>query len=183
MNLEQNISNLQNLAQNAAEKLTVQVRLPEANRLRADVLNRITIDGKASDGTTIGAYSHKPASYSRKQFVKTGVFKPQGKNGKRKDAKTMYLIEGYHQLRGIQGMDNSKVVLDYSGDLRLDYQQETQGTTIVFGFTKESEAIKHKAVEKKYGKKIFPATEEELTDYNKRCAAAYSEITSRILKA
>lgn len=182
MNIQEYAQKLEGLTRKAAIELTNEVRVPAANLLRANVLNRISIDGKASDGSQIGQYSTKPAYYSRKQFVKTGVFKPQGKSGTNKSARSMYIPDGYKGLRGIQGMPNAKVIADYTGDLKLDYQQETEGTTILFGFTKETESRKHHSLTKRYGKNIFPATRNELEEFNESCKKGFAEVTLRILK-
>lgn len=181
MNLQEYTNNLKQLAGDASAKLALNIRVPAANMMLATIKNRIIREGKASDNSEIGRLSTKPAYFSRKAFVVKGAFKPQGKNGARKGAKSMYLPEGYAQFKGIQGRERSKANMQLSGSMMLDYQQAIQGATILQGFTNKKESDKRKGNEARFNKRIFPATEQEIQAYNKECAEGYAELTVKIL--
>lgn len=180
MNLQQHGERLKQLAAKTSAQATLSIRVPAANRLRGSVINRIANDGKASDGSKIGSYSTKPAYFSRNQFAKKGAFKPQGKI--RTGTKTMYIPTGYSGFRAIQGRKTDTVNLQLSGDLLLDYQQEERGAEILIGFTNKLQSDKRRGNEKRFGKNIFRATQQEVAAYNKECAEGYNKIIVNTLR-
>lgn len=180
MNMQEYINKLRELAVATTAQATLAIRVPAANRMRANVINRISNDGKATDGSKIGSYSTKPAYFSKAQFVRKGSFKPQGKV--RKGTKTMYIPTGYHGLRQIQGRRTDMKNLQYSGDMLLDFRQETQGSDILIGFIKKKESDKRKGNEKRAGKKILTPSQQEINEYNKECAEGYKELITSVLK-
>lgn len=181
MNLQEYNNNVKNLIGSISGQASLAIRVPEGNLLLATTKNRIIREGKASDNSEIGRLSTKSAYFSRKAFVVKGAFKPQGKNGTRKGAKSMYLPEGYAQFKGIQGRERSKANMQLSGSMLLDYQQGVQGNDIVQGFTNAKEIAKRKGNEEHFGKRIFPSTPQEIATYNKNCTAGYAELTVKIL--
>lgn len=185
-NLQQHLERIQRLALAASKEATLAIRVPAANRLRATVINRIVNEGKASDGSKIGNYSTRPAYYNRDAFVRKGSFRPVGKTGKTvfangKAHRSMYLPNGYLQLRSIQGRRTDTVNLQYSGDMVLDYQQQVTDTSILIGFTKKLQSDKRKGNEKRFGKPIFKPTTGEISAYNKECAQGYEALSLKIL--
>lgn len=185
MNLAEHLLRMRELAEKAAGEATMQIRVPAANALRGNIINRIQNQGVGSDGGKIGSYSRKPAYYSKRQFVKKGAFKPAGKSGADKfknglPHKSMYVPGGYGQLRDIQGRQSGYVDGTYSGDMMLDYQQQVTTKETLLGFTKEKESVKRKAFEQRF-KPVFRATTQEVQDYNKECAAGYAGLTLKIL--
>lgn len=205
---------LKQILEKAQQAKTEEIIIPAANAMLAAIKNRISRDGKASDGSLIGSYSTKPAYFSKKSFNKKAAFKPQGKSGftgqkivsakqyrvvkvKLKSGKiveriveekklkivkhipkSMYLEDGYFQFRGIQGLDNGKVNLFYTGDLLASYVLRSNSQGVYLGFDKEKQSELRKVLEdKKYKKKIFNASPQEIEEYNKEVAQALSEIT------
>lgn len=182
MNITEYNNKLKQLIGEKSGQLALSIRIPAANRMLATIKNRIINEGKSSTGADIGQYSRKPAYFSRDKFVKKGAFKGQGKNGKRKNAKTMYLPEGYYQFKGIQGRPNNIVNMSLSGSMMNDYQQQAKGTTIYQGFTNKKESDKRKGNEANFNKRIFPASQKEIADYNKEVATEYGNLVIKVLR-
>lgn len=182
MDLQQHLEQLKTLVGDKAKELTLAVRVPAANKLLADTKNRITNEGKASDGSKIGSYSTRPAYYSKNQFVKKGAFKPQGKAGRNKNAKSMYLQQGYKQFKEVQGRQSQFINSELSGDTMLAYQSQVQGNAdILQGLTTQKAAKIRQGNEKRF-KPYFKSTKEEIDAYNKECAEGYAKITIETLK-
>lgn len=191
---------LQELIKAASQRAVEAVFVPAAKELLGSIINRVTLDGKNSTAGNIGNYSTKEMYATRDQFVKKGAFKPQGKNGTdtvrtfritnqraqrtpvragQRPRKSMYLVNGYKELRDVQGMPTNNVRAFYSGDLMLSYvlQQETQ--RIILGLNKESSVKKKKGLEKKFGD-FLHATPEELAAYNKNVTEAWEGFVKRV---
>lgn len=194
MTLEEHNAKLQTLASQASQKAREGIVVSAGYSLLGAIKNRIIKDGKNSSGAQIGTYSTKPAYYPRGAFIKKGAFKPQGKNqifaqdGTRnkkikrdKGRKTMYLPEGYKELRQIQGRESGFVNLEYSGDLMLSYQGEPTDTAMLLGFTKESQLKKKEGLEGRYGD-VFHATKEEIDAYNKEVIEETNKLTVQLLQ-
>jgi len=186
------------------QNLSESVMLPAANRLLGTIKNRIVRDGLNSNNQKIGDYSTTPIYVSKEQFVKKGSFKPLGKGGfkgeriverklksgaikrsiKKTKPQTMYLENGYKQLREIQGMDISKINLKYSGDLIINnYKIATKGkTTILLGITTEEDAKKREGLEARFGA-ILSGTKEELKVYEDEVFKRYVKVLDAQLKA
>ena len=187
MDIKQYITRVSALAQAASKETTLAIRVPAANKMRATIINRIANEGRATDGSKIGAYSRKPGYYTQKQFVRRGAFQAVGKSGKATFAdgrphRSMYLQGGYGQLRDIQGRRTDVMNLQYSGDMLLDFQQQATDTAILIGFTKKKESDKRKGNEQRAGKKIFQASQTELAAYHKECAQGYAELSAKTLR-
>jgi len=175
MDSTQYISNMNELLQG----VSASAYLPAVNELLAEVKNRISRDGKNTAGGKTGDYSSKPMYASKKQFVRTGSFKPIGKTG-RKTKSTMYLAAGYKQLRQIQGRDTSAVNETYSGATMASYQISVHETDIVTGMTDKRAAAIRAGQEKKFGK-IFAAGQAELTAYAVNVAEIQAELITKIM--
>lgn len=80
------------------------------------------------------------------------------------DRKTMYLPEGYKELRNIQSLRTDIVNFRYSGDLLNSYQLQKMSQSVILGLTSEKSAKKREGLEKKFGD-VFHATEQEKQNY------------------
>lgn len=157
------------------------VAVPLANEMLAEVKNRIVLDGKGSNNAPIGQYSTKSAYFGREAFDKQGAFKPQGKFGARKDAKTMYIPTGYKGLRDVQGKPSDKINENYTGSTLAAYQQAQGEGFIVQGFTTQKSSLIRHGQELKRGD-IFKPTKEELTTYNTGFSKGIQDLQVKILK-
>jgi len=151
---------------------------PSAKELLAAIKKRIFTDGLNSNNSQIGNYSTVPVYATRKQFTKPGAFVPQGETQylatiKRGDktyqrkakVKTMYLPEGYKQLRDIQGLPTDKVNLKYSGKTQKAYIMEETTEAVLLGLnTYRASGIRSKQ-ERRFNAPIFIGTETELRNY------------------
>jgi hypothetical protein len=162
---------------------------PVATKVRDDMQQRIFEEGINGAGRKIGTYSRKAAYFSKKQFKKTGAFRPQGKReyikgSQRKtvdayDIKSkkkvkvsvsrgntqrtsMYLPNGYKELKAIQGYKYEFVNFAYSNQLRNQF-----GTRLAVNKNRvilqldDYNANKTSWLEDKYGKESFKHTEAE----------------------
>lgn len=182
------------------DKAIERIIVPPANKMLATIRNRIQVDGKNSNGQKIGSYSTEPMYASAGQFDKRSAFKPgkkahieastsirinaktlKVKRGKtiqnvvKQKMKTMYLVQGYKELRDIQGKPTDKVNLTYRGDLMASYQQQLTNNAVLQGLTSEFEALKREGLEKgtKYKKgygDILKPMASEIAQYKKDVA-------------
>jgi hypothetical protein len=85
----------------------------------------------------------------------------QFKNGKAR--RSMYLQNGYQQLKSVQGLESSFVDLTYTGDLRNDLTENLVATESGFtsGVSSETNAQKIAGLMTKYGDDLFDLTEDE----------------------
>lgn len=216
MTLEQYTSRVDELVNLSSQRVIESVLYPAGNALLGAIKKRIQLDGKKTDGSQIGNYSTKPMYATVDQFDKTGPFNPRGKAetgatksgrdrittanvGGKKTAirnvqgfnaeirQSMYLPQGYKQLRQIQGKPTGFVNLTYRTDLILDYQANLDTNAVLLGFSKESESLKRKGLEegtkkrKGYGK-VFAPTAQEIKDYGDEVREEISSTIISILK-
>lgn len=215
MTPEEYISKLRQLRDSATEKAVQQILVPNGNELLANIKNRIVRDKKNSSGGQIGTYSTKPMYASQKQFDKKSAFNPgvraevssyrstsikinpktllvkKGKTNyetiSKQKMKTMYLQEGYKQLRDIQGKPTDGVNVNYTGSTNLSYQLQAKGKEVLLGFTDQESSNIRQGLEngtkgrKGYGK-IYYATQQEIANYNKNVAEDSKELTLKILR-
>lgn len=190
MTLEQYAQKIKELIEKSRSKAISNIMVSPANRLLATVKNRIIIQGENTAGNQIGQYSTKPMYASKKQFDKKRAFKPIKKKYVSTDAKapktvkgrkvlgtiytetgkTMYLQQGYKELRQIQDKPVDKVNLQYRGDLLLSYQQDVIGEgVIVQGLNKESEKKKRQGLEKRFKAPsgLLHPQQKEIDEYKK----------------
>ncbi len=102
----------------------VQLIFSAAEETHAMQVERIFGRGEKASGN-IGTYSAKPMYAGRKQF-NGGGFPGIGKTGRTnfnsgKPHQSVFLIEGYRQLKQMQGYESSFVNLTYSSELKQDF--------------------------------------------------------------
>lgn len=183
MDLHEYQNRLRQLATTASQRIAEAAVVPAGMRMLATIKNRIAQKGEATDGAEIGQYSTTPGYYSKEQFVKKGAFKPKGKAGSGRNPsprKTMYLEQGYRELRSIQGRRVDKININYTGDLLASYQYQKTAQALLLGLNNASQVPKREGLEKRFGA-IFYAQREELDVYNKEVTAAINDNTLRTL--
>lgn len=137
--------------------------------VQAAMAKRIFEEGTGGAGQKLGTYSTKPMYATKKQFVKSGAFKPQGKAGgkstfkNKRPRKSMYLPQGYKQLKQVQGMQSNYVNLQYSGALKQAFEGKLQRNAqqVTIGLVGKQNDKKLMALKAKYGTGIFKATPAE----------------------
>jgi len=142
--------------------------------LQADLLTRVFNEGKDASGSPIGQYSTEPM-YAKLNYpqVNNSRLKARGKGsvkGQRNQSlfkngnprKSMYLSGGYSELRQLVGRQNTKVDLNFTGNLLGDIRigSTVTGNELAFTTDKQSELASN--LETKYGKTIFAASEAEM---------------------
>lgn len=150
----------------------------------SDMGDRLFTNGIMGNGNKIGTYSTKPMYANKATFKNTGPFKPQGKNDKKRvfknkqPRKSMYLPNGYKQLKQIQGYESAFVNLTYSADLRRDFDTHlvVDGQRVVVKLTRVLNQLKAEGLTKKYGATLFRHTKQEVEFIKK-------EVTARIKEA
>jgi hypothetical protein len=106
--------------------------------------------------------------------VRKSSIKPKGKNSNEptfengKKRKSQYLPGGYSELRKVLGRQNQTVDLALSFALRGSIQVGVQDDKIVMAFNNDKELEKAKGNEKRFGKVIFDASEEEINTLVKK---------------
>lgn len=166
--------------------LAEDVILVPALELLAAIRLRISAEGKNSADGNIGSYSTKPIYVEPKVFIKGGfkagrkadkeaVFYGQ-KQVKKSVNKTMYLPEGYKELRDIQGLRTDIMNFKYSGDLLQSYQAQKFSQYVVLGLTEEKSVLKRGGLERRFGP-VFYATDQEKERYIKKVNFLLARIT------
>ena len=152
------------------------------NVMLADIINRIELDGKTSDGKTIGSYSKKEGWYSRDEFRQRTKFRAVGKTGK-KTKSTMYLSQGYYQLRDMQGLPVGTVNLAYTRDTnsRLRSHVDLSARTAEIGFSTEHAARVAAGNEKRYGAKIYTPGDQEMAKFAEEVADGIREVAEQLM--
>lgn len=184
MTIDEYIQKLQNLSSSAINDAREEVYIRGGNFLLANIKNRIQREGKDSTGSVMPGYSTKPSYFNRDQFVRKSSFSPKGKSGEKtfktgRERRSMYLENGYKELREIQGRQTQKRDLTYSGDLMLSYVLGTIENGIVLGFNQEKQSKKRKGLEDKNGGGIFYGTSEEIKEFNAYIIATEAEIVNK----
>lgn len=174
-----------------AETIVYPVATATLDKLR----QRLFQKGIEGDGSSTGTYSTASMYASKEQFKETGAFRAQGKSEsrlgqKRKtttvydissrkkksvavkknntERKSMYLPNGYKELRQIQGMETAFVNLQYSGDLFQDFTKlSVEGDKVVVKVSREINKKKIEGLTKKYGPSTFKHSKEEREFFNK----------------
>lgn len=162
---------------------TAKLIYPVATAVHDAVVNRIFEVGINGADVQIGKYSTDEAYFTRQQFNKKGAFKPQGKNSKKRkkengeDRTSMYLPQGYKELRQIQGYESNFVNLSYSRDLRKDFSTKLaiNNGVVVAKVNREINANKIQWLKEKYGIKTFEHTDEEKEFYQEEVAKKITE--------
>lgn len=144
--------------------------------LEANLKERIFYNGQDNAGGKIGGYSTKPmyASVNGTSQVRSSSLKARGKNatkGQRnqdtfangKKRKSMYLPGGYSEYRKVVGRQNSTVDLNLTGSLQKDIRMNPQDGQASIVFTTDEKALIAEGNEKRFGKTIFAASEQEIS--------------------
>lgn len=104
-----------------------------------------------------------------------------------KARKSMYLPDGYKELRSIQGRPSDRVNLTYTGSLMASYQLQAKRGSVLLGLTDEQSAKIREGLEQGpkrrlgYGK-VFEATVTELDNYNTEVTNAANNLTKSLLE-
>lgn len=193
---------LNEILKTSSQEIIDRAIVPAANNLLADIKNRIGLDGKDSDNNKLSGYSNKPAYFQKDDFVRKSSFRAVGQNGfkgerivlskkvkvkgqrkleriykvEKRAPKSMFIDDGYKGLRDIQGMDTTVKNLIYSGDMMLSYVMGKSDGEILLGFNNKEQSEKRKANEKREGKEIFKATDQEIKTYNEEFKKSYLDI-------
>lgn len=161
---------------------TTKLIFPAASKAHNALIERLFDKGVGGDNKDLGEYDSTPAYFSRKQFVKQGAFKPQGKKtakakqqgqtrrrnqleaGNSYERKSMYLPFGYKQFRAIQGRQVGFVDLQLSGDLRRDFSTKLKvdGEWLEARVSRKINQDKVSGLSDKYGRDTFHHTKEEV---------------------
>lgn len=89
--------------------------------------------------------------------------------------KTMFLEQGYKELRDIQGMDTNVKNLTYSGDFMNSYVLGVSDNQILLGLNNEEASKIRKGQERKNGGKILHASKKEMAEYRANVVKQYRE--------
>lgn len=141
-----------------------------------DIKLRITERGEMSNESPLAPYSTKPWNFKREDFVKRSAFQP-----KKPGQKTMYLEQGYKELRDIQGFRTDITNLKYSGDLiKSMIAFKESPNSFVLKFNSSHETIKSIKLEKQYGAPIFSGSVGEINRYE-NLVTDYANIHSPLI--
>lgn len=184
MNLTDHIESIKKLATQTSEQAAEFIIIPAASGMTANIINRNTQRGENTDGSKRGDYSTKPMYANKKQFVKQG-FRPQGKNSagdfnNGNKRQSMYLPNGYKQLRDIQGRRTDIKNYDYSGDLFSSFGFAKNDKGVAIGFRTEQASKVRKGLEERFGR-AFPPSEPEKNDYIKEVTEKTRELQVQII--
>ena len=129
-------------------------------------VERIFGRGEKASGP-IGNYSVKPMYAGKKQF-NGGSFVGIGKSGKTnfksgKLHQSMFLTQGYKQLRDTQGYESDFVNLTYSADLKQDFAASLtiSNGSVFSGVSNPENVAKLEGLMLKYGDDLFDLSDEE----------------------
>jgi len=89
---------------------------------------------------------------------------------------TMYLPQGYKELRDIQGFRTDVVDLTYRGELKKDFAIAQDGQAFLIGFKTKPQSDKRFALERQFGP-VFYATTQERTKYLQAAAFNLNRLT------
>lgn len=212
MDLSQLANELQGVFDAIAEQRAAEITIFAASQLSMSIQERIFDSGKDSgDSGIANSYSTKPMYANREQVGggfkpigkgfktessikkgKSGVEKLRitikSKGGKsprkdtKKDRKTMYLSQGYKQLRQLKGRQVGFVDLRLTGSLRASFRTFQQGDKAIVAILSPKEVGKADGLEERYGKKIFTPSKEDEQVANDAIAERVAKIFSELLK-
>jgi len=150
-----------------ADLNTAKLIFPIAQETQRKMITRLFEEGEGAQGK-LGTYSTDEGYYTKKQFKNKGAFKAKGKTGKTKfengePHKSMFLPQGYKELKQVQGYESGFVNLQYSKDLRNDFStgMKIKGDKVIAVVKRNINADKTEWLSKKYGAKTFHHTQEE----------------------
>lgn len=151
--------------------------------LQANLLTRVFVKGKDATETPIGKYSTVPMYATKRPQVNNSRIKPRGKNavkGQKSQAvfqngnprKSMYLPGGYSEYRKLVGRQNNHVDLNLTGNLLGDIRVGSTANGNVLAFTTDEQSQLGSALETKYNKTIFAASDLEISKMDQIVEAA-----------
>jgi len=152
--------------------------MPYAISANSEMSARIFEDGKNGNGVKIGNYSTDEMYAGVRKFNNKGRFRPKGKSGavKFKNGnvrKTMYLKNGYKELRQLQGYESSFVNLQYTGDLMTDFTKvKPVGDKVIVSVSRGINDKKIQGIENRYGKSVFKHTKDERKKFTEKVTKA-----------
>lgn len=111
-----------------------------------------------------------PVKYKRYSAVK-----PSGD-----ERKTMYLKEGYKELRDVQGLRTDIMNFEYRGDLMEDYHTQQVAQAVLLGFGNPTQIQKRSSLERRFGH-VFQPTEQEIEDYKRNANFSISRLIRGII--
>lgn len=94
--------------------------------------------------------------------------------------KTMYLSNGYKELRDIQGLETQFMNFKYRGDLINSYQMQKTTEAVLLGLTDELSVKKREGLENRFGN-TFYATQEETDNYIAKTNFLLRRLTQQFL--
>lgn len=95
--------------------------------------------------------------------------------------KSMYLADGYKELRDIQGLRTDVVNFKYRGDLMRSYESQRIAYAVLLGLTTTESIQKRQNLEKKFGD-VFHATEAEKQEYINAATYTLNRLTLNTLR-
>lgn len=107
-----------------------------------------------------------PVSYKRYTVTKANM----------QERRSMYLPDGYKQLREIQALRTDIMNFKYRGDLINSYQMQKISQQVLLGLTDEKNAMKREKLEERFGP-VFYATVSEKDNYIGRVNFLMARIT------
>lgn len=177
---------LEQLSERYSREAVDSVFVPAANEFLATIKNRISQEGRNSQGAPIGQYSTKPGYFGTAAFIRRSSFSPRGKTGEKvfkngRPHKTEYIPTGYKGLREKQGRRTEVMNMSYSGGTLLSYQMQARQQDVVIGMTNNEAAEIRHGQEKKRGR-IFYGTQEEIGAYTKNVRDESEKLHRQLLK-
>ena len=164
--------------------------LPPATKLLREIKRRVVQDGANTNLEPIGNYSTKPISVTKDQFINKGAFAPTDtvtgvirykvgdKTRKRKvEKKTMYLRNGYKELRDIQSLQTAFIDLKYSGKMVRAFQLRKGQNEFLMGITTERSAKVYRSLLNRFGQFYQPTQIE-----SKKYIDDVSFLTARLVR-
>lgn len=164
--------------------------LPSATKMLREIKRRVVQDGANSYMQPLGNYSTKPFSVTKDKFVNKGAFAPtdttkqtvsykvKGKTRKRKvEKKTMYLRNGYKELREIQNLQAAFIDLKYSGKMIRSFQLAKGENAVLMGITTDRSAKVYRSLVNRFGQ-FYQPSENEKKIYMQQV----SSLTARLVR-
>jgi hypothetical protein len=160
--------------------ITDLVILSPATKMLREIKRRVVQDGANTSLEPLGNYSTKPISVTKDKFINKSVFSPTDtvsstikykvgdKTRKRKvEKKTMYLRNGYKELRDIQGLQTAFIDLKYSGKMVRAFKLAKGENAILMGITTQRSAKVYKDLVRRFGQ-FYQPTQAESKEYLER---------------
>ena len=140
--------------------------------------NRVFVEGKWSTGKRIGTYSTEAGYFSDKDMPRKFKGGYTGKTGNKvflngNPHTSKYFKRGYKQVRADQGLNQSFVDLNLTGNLSRDFTssfRRRKKNIWTSSVRRGINVLKHEGLTEKYekkGPKIFKHTKEEMTEMGK----------------